>query len=76
MQQINKFQWNRAHYETRNIRFLKYISQNSLYHVRKCCATSDITVLFLVNSNGKITTNCVKYIKFRVSYVGSHVSQR
>ncbi len=30
MQQINIFQWNSTHYETRNICFLKYISWNLL----------------------------------------------
>ncbi len=44
MQQINIFQWNSAHYETRNICFLKYISWNLLIVLReemlrnlRCC---------------------------------------
>ncbi len=37
------FQWNSAHYETRNICFLKYTSWNLwIMSLRKCCATSDV----------------------------------
>ncbi len=32
--------------------------------MRKCCANSDIVVTFFIDSNGKITANCVKYISF------------
>ncbi len=35
MPQINKFQWNSTHYETKNICFLKYISWNSLIVLRE-----------------------------------------
>ncbi len=46
MQQINIFQWNSAHYETRNICFLKYtvfhetlivLREEMLRNFRHCC---------------------------------------
>ncbi len=30
--------------------------------MKKCCATLAVVVMFFVDSNGRITTNCVKYI--------------
>ncbi len=63
MQQINIFQWNSAHCETRNICFLKYVSWNLLIMLREeCCATLDVVVMFSIDSNGKNTTNCLKYV--------------
>ncbi len=35
MQQINIFQWNSAHYETRNVCFLQYVSWNLLIVLRE-----------------------------------------
>ncbi len=34
-QEINKFEWNSAHYETRNICFMQYMSRNSLIVLRE-----------------------------------------
>ncbi len=60
-QHINKFQWNSAHYDMRNKCFMKYISRNSfLCCLKKCCITSDV-VVFFANSNGRISTNYMKY---------------
>ncbi len=39
-----------------------YVSWNLLCCVRKCCATSDDIVMFFIDSNGKNTTNCLKYV--------------
>ncbi len=42
-----------------------------LCYAKKCCATSDIVVLFFTNSNGKITTNSVRYITHNVHWAAN-----